>query len=310
MKTIWYSLLILMSTWMFIACSERSRKSEALSDLKDTTSVLKKTFENQLQLNGQKSNRKLIRSADLKFSVPNVSKASSEIESITNRMGGFVVLAEQESKILHTSDVIVTEDSGLKSTLYTVESHMTLRVPNHEFDTTLNSIATLAEFLDYRKVKAEDVGIQILANQLTKERIAGSHERMIKSSATIPDKTLPTVESESFLLQQQESADEAHLATTGLEDQIDYSTINLLLYQPGVVMTSLHPIEKTTDPYKPSLLKRISRAFTSGWTILENFLVFITEKWSLILILFSLYYLSRIILKRTGRLRINKIPGV
>lgn len=230
--------------------------------------------------------RKFIRTADLKFKVKDVSKATENIESVTLKNSGFVTYTHLSSDVSHTNMTSVSKDSSLLTTYYTVTNTITIRVPNVTLDTTLKSIAQNIEFLDYRIIKAEDVALQILANQLTQKRNAGNE---------IPDNTKvkSSILADEHNIRKKEISDEARIANLSLNDKINFSTIQLMLYQDPAVRHQLIANEKSPDSYRPGLGNRLAESFRTGWDIIEHILVFITQFWAIILIAIAAYYLYK-----------------
>ncbi len=140
--------------------------SAAVEDNKDTT-------------------RKFIRTAELKFKVKSVIKSTYDIEEITNRHGGFVTLTSLISDIDNVTTTAVSADSSLETTYYKVTNSITLRIPNTKLDTTLKEISRNIDFLDYRTIKAQDVALQILSNNLTQKRASQNEERLTNASPSL-----------------------------------------------------------------------------------------------------------------------------
>ena len=110
-----------------------------------------------------------VRTADLKFKVNNVSQTTAVVEDIASKQGGFVTYTHLASDIDHVSTIPVSPDSSLETTYYNVTNSMVLRVPNTKLDTTLKEIARSVDYLDYRIIKADDVALQLLSNELSEQ---------------------------------------------------------------------------------------------------------------------------------------------
>ncbi len=181
--------------------------------------------------------RKFIRTAELKFKVLDVAKTTSNIESIVRNQGGFVVYTNLSSNIENKDTYQVSSDSSLETIYYTLSNELKLRIPNRKFDSTLQTIAALVDFLDYKVVKADDVSLQLLDNQLTKKR---ANKSTGKTSA----------ETETY---SKEKADEAEIADRGLSDQLRYSTISLQFSQRESIKRSMIPNNKDIAAYTPNI---------------------------------------------------------
>jgi len=243
--------------------------------------------------NGKDSSRKFIRTADLKFKVKNVIKSTYEIENITNRKGGFVIFTNLTSHINYVTNKAVSADSSLETTYFTVTNFITLRVPNTKLDSTLKEISSNIDFLDYRNIKAEDVALQILSNNLTQRRSAKNEERLTNAIDHRGKKLNETTTAEEILLSKQEQADKASISNLSLTDQVKFSTINLSIYQRQTIKRELISNDKNIDAYEPSFGTKIYEALKFGWNILETFLVFIVKIWGLFLFALVAYFIYK-----------------
>jgi hypothetical protein len=111
-------------------------------------------------------NRRFIRTADLKFKVKSVVKATYGIEDIVGQQGGFVTYTNLYSTIDYVNSTAISADSTLETTHFTVLNSMTIRIPNRKLDTTLKAIAKHIDYLDHRIITADDVALQLLSNDL------------------------------------------------------------------------------------------------------------------------------------------------
>lgn len=212
--------------------------------------------------------RKFIRTADLKFKVVDVANTTSKIETIVRNQGGFVIYTNLSSEIENKDTYQVSSDSSLETIYYTLRNELRLRIPNRKFDSTLQAIATLVDFLDYKVVKADDVSLQLLDNQLTKKR---ANKTNGKTSA----------ETETYT---KEKADEADIADRELSDQLRYSTISLQFTQRESIKRSLIPNNKDIAAYTPNIFVKIWDAIKIGWTKIEDLFLFAVEMWGIILL--------------------------
>lgn len=286
---------------LFIACSqpqkEESEKSAAVADnSNDSGNSIGFVSSSAAVENGKDSTRRFIRTAELKFKVKSVIKSTYDIEDITNRQGGFVSYTNLSSTINNVTTTAVSADSTLETTYYTVTNSIQIRIPNTKLDTTLKEISRNIDYLDYRIIKAEDVALKILANDLTQKRTAKSQERLSKAidknGAILNDKT----NAEELLLSKQEQSDDANIANLSLTDQIKFSTIDILIYQRETFKRELILNDKKVEAYDQSFGGKIWESFKYGWDILEAFLVFLTKLWGL----FLFAILTFILYKRFG----------
>jgi hypothetical protein len=243
--------------------------------------------------NGKDSSRKFIRTAELKFKVKNVIKSTYDIENITNRKGGFVIFTNLTSNIDYVTNKAVSADSSLETTYFTVSNFITLRIPNTKLDSTLKEISSNIDFLDYRIIKAEDVALLIVSNNLTQRRSAKNEKRLTNAIDTRGKKLNETTTAEEILLSKQEQADNASISNLSLTDQIKFSTINLSIYQRQTIKRELLSNDKNIDAYEPSFGTKVFESLKYGWNILETFLVYIVKLWGLFLFALVAYFIYK-----------------
>jgi Domain of unknown function (DUF4349) len=233
--------------------------------------------------------RKFIRTAELKFQVQDVTTTSTNIESIVRNQGGFVTYTNLSSSIDNRETLQVSRDSTLETIYYILSNELKLRVPNRKFDSTLNAITSLVDFLDYKVIQADDVSLQLMDNQLTKKR---ANKTNGKTSA----------ETETY---SKEKADEAEIADRGLSDQLRFSTIRLVFSQRQSIKRSMIPNNKDIAAYTPNIFVKIWDAIKIGWTKVEDLFLFAIEMWGVIL----LAILAWLLFKRLNNKK-NKIQNL
>lgn len=270
------AIVILMS-----GCNGRSE--QAMPDQKDAVAASSPLSSAAAEEPLKDSARKFIRTSDIRFRVKDVAQATYAIEDITRNFNGFVTYTHLEST---TEDKKVTQlslDSALETIHYSVVNTMTLRVPNVKLDSTLKAIAGLVDYLDYRTIKADDVALQIRANYKTQLRATGNSER-VRAAINIRGKKLPeTTSAESIATDRRKEADDAELANLSLQDQVNYSTVSLALYQRTEAKHWVVANEDS-DQYRPGLGLRLWESLKIGWHVVEDIFVFFTRLWLLILL--------------------------
>lgn len=289
MQTIKIILGLGLSILLF-GCSQSSDESDSMAQ--DSTSNAFISSSAAVE-NGKDTTRRFIRSADLKFKVKSVIKSTYDIEDITNRQGGFVTFTNLTSNIDNATTTAVSADSSLETTYYTVTNSITLRVPNTKLDTTIKEISNNIDYLDFRIIKAEDVALQILSNNLTQKRSAKNEERLTNAIDNRGKKLNETTVAEEILLSKQEQSDNAKISNLSLTDQIKFSTINLSIYQRQTIKRELISNDKNIDAYEPGFGTKILDALVYGWDILETFIVFLTKLWGLFLFAIFVYFIYK-----------------
>jgi hypothetical protein len=284
-----YVLIIGLSLSM-LSCE---KKSESIDDRgsvsADSISVNGYVSSSAAVETGKDTARKFIRTADMKFRVKNVAKVTYQIEDLTNQTNGFVAYTNLVSNIDDQNTTPISADSILETIHYTVSNTMKLRVPNTKLDSTLKAIANFIDYLDYRIIQANDVGIEILSNQFVRKRV-GKHEERLKTAINSRGKKLnETTTAEETLFNKQELSDNALISNLSLQDQINFSTIQLLIYQRQEVKRWVILNDKNIDAYEPNFGSRLFESLKYGWNILEDFIILISKLWGLLLFALVIY---------------------
>jgi hypothetical protein len=299
MKTISkISLLIFSALLLIISCKQAETTDEEAPASNEktemSTDVIGKTKPNTMP----PSQRKFIRTADIKFKVKNVSKSTDAIENATRKYGGFVAASKLESTIHQELSTKISQDSTLETTKYTVENNITLRVPNTQFDTVVKTIAKEIAFLDSRNIKADDVALQLLSNEMAQSRNV-EHQNRLKTAIDTKGKKLnQIVDSEDKVDATHAEQDAKKIENLTLQDQVNFSTVTLHIYQRETIKQEVVANEKDPHAYQPTLGLQLMDSVKSGWYILEGILVFIVQIWSLILLGVLIFLLFKKYTKR------------
>ncbi len=264
----------------------------------DNASVLEIISSSAAVENKKDTTRKFIRTADLKFRVKNVAKATYALEDIAANFEGFVAYTNLSSAITNQMVIPVSADSSLETIYYVVQNNMTLRVPNIKLDSALKAIAPIVDYLDYRIIKADDIQFELLENRLKQERSKKYQERISDAVDERGKKLQEITNTEDKILSKQEQADEALLANLRLKDKIAYSTIQLSIYQREVFRRELIANDKNIEAYSPGFFAKVVDALHFGWKILEGILLFLAKSWGVILFVVSVIALVRIVFFR------------
>ena len=243
------------------------------------------------------TSKKFIRKVNMKFRVREVENATYRIENSIQRHGGYVSTTTLRTEIQSSYNVQVAKDSIMEITYYKVVNVMTLRIPNENLDTTLKEIVGVIDFLDYRTIRAENVTLSLLAKELEKKRIAKYQKRLKALKAQKVDKISKRKEVELEIFRRQEQKDNALIARLKLEDEIDFSTINIEIYQPVTYQLS-YPVQSMVKTYEPGVFEVLASKVKVGWSILMGLLFFIVEFWSVWVILGGLFFLGRFIYRK------------
>ena len=266
--------------------ASESENANATTDYATEATADKSVISSNAAVEPKKTNRKFIRTANLQYKVKNVAQTTYNIENTTAKIGGFVTFKELKSTINDKSETRVSQDSILETTKFTVENNITIRVPNTKLDTLLSSFRKEVAFLDFRIIKADDVSLQLLSNKMAQKRSSSTEKRVEKAIDDKGKKLNQIIDAEDNLASKKEANDAKTLENLSMNDQVNFSTVNIRLYQREEIKNELYASEKNINKYRPHLGLQIWDSLKTGWFMLEGIIAFVTQLWALFLIAF------------------------
>lgn len=279
------------------ACKQATSSDEASAETAADSVGVGTTSSNAAVVK-KESNRKFVRTADLKFKVKNVAKSTYAIENIVAKNGGFVTFTDLKSTVNEKSETKISQDSTLETTRFTVDNTITLRVPNTQLDTVLKSMVKEVAFLDSRLIKADDVALQLLSNKMAQKRLTSHQKRLEKGIDTKGKKLNDITNAEDKVLDRETESDETVLKNLSLEDQVNFSTVTLYLYQRESVLQEMVANEKSINAYRPHIGLQILDGLKTGWFMFEAIIAFIVQLWSIIVLVILGLFIYKKYLKK------------
>ncbi|NRS89833.1 hypothetical protein HNQ02_002767 [Flavobacterium sp. 7E] len=291
------SFLLLATISLMTSCKKNESREEYAEE-QASSSVSADSISSSAAVEKPGSDRKFIRTADIKFKVKNVPQSTYVIENITNKFDGFVIYTNLQSNIINETASKVSQDSTLETIRYNVINNITIRVPNTRLDTVIKSIAKQIDFLDYRLIKADDVSLKILSNKLAQNRGSSTEKRVENAIATKGAKINDVMNAEETLADKKEQNDNAKLNNLSMQDQVNFSTLTLEIYQRETVKQTMVANSKDYNDYKPNIGIRLFDSVKTGWNVLLDILVFLIQIWWLILLALGGFFLYKKYLKK------------
>ncbi|WP_395053064.1 DUF4349 domain-containing protein [Flavobacterium sp.] len=288
MKTLPKISLALLILGIAYSCknADNSENANSTTDYVTEATDDKSVISSNAAVEPKKTNRKFIRTADFQYKVKDVAQTTYNIEKTTSKIGGFVTFTELKSTVNDKSETRVSQDSILETTKFTVENNITIRVPNTKLDTLLTSFRKEVAFLDFRIIKADDVSLQLLSNKITQKRSSSTEKRVEKAIDDKGKKLNQIIDAEDNLASKKEANDAKTLENLSMNDQVNFSTVNIRLYQREEIKNELYASEKNINKYRPHLGLQIWDSLKTGWFMLEGIIAFVVQLWALFLILF------------------------
>ena len=151
-------------------------------------------------------------------------------------------------------------------------------------DNTLRQISSMVEFLNSKTLKAEDVQLELLSNQLKMKRNSNFQKNINNKQNIAISKNNNLLSIEDSKLEKQIISDEALINNLNINQQVDFSTITLEIYQRNSFRDIKVAFEKSIKPYEDPFYLKFWNSITLGILILENIILGITKLWVLIIL--------------------------
>lgn len=217
----------------------------------ETTTPSSQTYCNS----GIKIVTKIIRTASVEFQVQNTEESHLRIAQLLAKHSAYF------------------GSDNRSSSSYRVDNNMSIRVPSQQFDKLLEELMEESVFVNYKNISAEDVTEQFVdteARLKTKKEVEQRYLALLREAKKVQD--ILDIEDKLRVIREEIEAAEGKLKL--MNDQVNYSTINLNTYQN---------LDYVPQP-ETGFLNNLQEAFVRGWRGLIDFVVGIVRIWPLLII--------------------------
>lgn len=213
---------------------------------------------------------KIKKTATISLTVDNYREARLLIEKIVKAGNGYIAGESEQNNT------------------YNISNTMVIRVRNPDFEKMVTNISAIPSHVNSKNIYTEDVTaefVDITARLKSKKEVEKRYIELLQKAVKVSD--ILEVEEQLSTIREEIEAKEGQLKY--LNDQVDYSTINL----------SFHQDFEYTPSERPGFFGRVGTAFGNGWNDFLSFLVGIIHAWPLLIsILAGIYLVYRFIRKR------------
>lgn len=208
---------------------------------------------------------KIIKNAQCRFKVTNLDSASTIAQGLIKEKMGYV------------ADMKYTQND------YKLENKIIFKVPAASFESTINELTKLADFIDYKNISTTDVSdeyVDLQTRLITKKEVKKRYDQILRSKAKTVEEVLQTEEKLRILQEEIESA-QGRLKL--LSHKVGYSNIQLELYQT---------VEYREEPvvYKKTFSDKAGKGFENGWAIITTLLLILVNIWPLLIIAVATFF--------------------
>jgi len=285
-----WSILFMLFICM-LSCQRSDEEKDRLSDQEelDSGSPLSSkalgSFSERVD-----SNFTFIRTAEAKFRVKSVWEATHAIENIVLKHQGFLESTNLGSHIIEEEIIPIQADSSLEIRNFSLTNQMVVKIPHENLSAFMNEAGAFVDFIDYRIVHAQDIRADLLSSQLAQNRLRKSAAQWTPAQQkNITDKNV--LQANDQFLQQQTAADEQTVQQLRWSQSVQYSKVELHLYQSPQITKTMIVGKNWRDAYSPPFFEKWKLALLDGWQSLGELLLIPFRYWSYILIAFLLYRL-------------------
>lgn len=200
--------------------------------------------------------RLLIYHADVRMKVASLPRANASLDSLVRRNGGYLSAATE-----------LREDGEWRQS-------MTIRVAPARFHPLMAALGGLGT-VEEKKLSTDDVTAQhadISARLATKRVVEQRYVALLARAKKISE----VLEVEGKIGEVREEIESTESLLKTLNDEVAYSTISLLCYQPLAQPVPDAPIV--------SFSSRLADSFYTGWTLITSVLIGVVAIWPFILL--------------------------
>jgi hypothetical protein len=101
------------------------------------------------------------------------------------------------------------------------------------------------------------------------------------------DKMNKVVDAYENMLQKQKLEDEALIRNLELDYEVEYSTVQLTIYQDSSMVKELIENELNIDEFQPSFFSQVKESLLNGWNGILFFLVQLANLWFFIILIIA-----------------------
>ena len=208
--------------------------------------------------------RKIIKSAEIRFQVNDLKATSKKIESFTDLYNGFI------------SNMNQTNSN------YSINNHITVRLPADKLDQFISDIEKESIHTNYTRISSQDVTeefLDISTRLKTKKDVRDRYIDILRNKAkTVKD----VLDAEDKIRVIQEEIESIEGRLKYLKNKTSMSTIVIDIYQE---------VEYVAAPgvYKKSFFSKLKEGFLNGWELIQNLAIGLVTIWPIVLILILLF---------------------
>jgi|GEM_PF-6826485 hypothetical protein len=237
--------------------------------------------------------RKLIKTINYNFKVPNVEKTAYEIDNIVKQLKGYTSGSLLKSDILNTQKFPYTKDSLVEISSYNTSNTLTIYIPAEMLDSAMQLVQQKISFLNSREVTVEDVSLKMLQNQMDIASNNKFNEKMQVHADNDSHKLNQVQAVQQNILENDTKGNATVVENIDMNDRVKYSQVNIILSQNTMIAKTIVPNIDIESLYKPSFFSRLKDAVENGFDTCLDFITAITNVWFVFVLMFFVWILIK-----------------
>ena len=290
MKTQFFNIafsFFLLSSILSCKKSETTGSYDQVSSSVSDSSQISDSISSVANL--QVKDKQFVKSAEVNMEVKDVYDATISLEKSLKELGGFVISSDLNSNMISEKTFAISDEKAMLVRKFQTENKMEVRIPTPRLGDFLQIINDKKVYLNSRVIHAEDVTANIKLAKLEAERNSNTGKNISKLNLT-KDKVTMTNENQSENNYQK-------VADFDMKDQLEYSTVQILLTEPQVRVAQIPVanIENADNQFQYNFFYDAKNSVVEGFYLIQNIFLGLIKIWPLLLIgiLVTLVYRKR-----------------
>ncbi len=261
-SSILYSGLLLAS----VGCSQHDAKEADLFTLNEVAETPEANgisstakMEGSLQQTDLLKNLRIIKNAQCRFKVSDVDSITKIAQRMVTEHSGYI------------SEMRFTNDQ------HRIENRFTVRVPQELFETVIEALSNLAEFVEVKDISSTDVSeeyIDLQSRLQTKLEVKQRYDAILRNKAKTVEEVL-LAEEKLRVLQEEIEAAQGRLQF--LSSKVAFSTIQVDLYETVT-------FQERPERFTKSFGTKITESMGAGWNLLQHLVLGLLYIWPLLIL--------------------------
>jgi hypothetical protein len=215
--------------------------------------------------------KKIIRDGDLSIETKDLQESKKKVDALLKQLNAYC-----ESENMSNNN---------ENTMFNLK----IRVPSAQFEALVSGIEKGEDEIIYKNIQARDVTeeyVDVETRLASKRDFLQRYKELLAQSRTVED--ILAVQENLRVLQEEIESQEGHLKY--LNDQINYSTLNLTL------------IKQKEFVYKPEakdkFSERIKKSLSNGWYSIVDGVLWVVSMWGWVVVVLVAWVILRKIRRR------------